>query len=152
DFVEVLVQEGVLDVTGTGSVAAQSATVSAGATLNVDGAFLFTTGADEFTVAGTVTGGGVIDMRDGDDVLIIQDGATIDIAIDAGSAIIGDTVVLDSAVALTFDGTDVTGFEELVKQNAGIASLAGIHNYDTATIDEATLEVDGTLNTASVVL
>lgn len=152
DFVEVQVQAGALDVTATGSIEAQSATVSAGATLNVDGAFQFTTGADEFIVAGNVTGSGAIDMRDGDDVLIIQDGATIDIAIDAGTAVTGDTLVLDSAAALTFDGTNVTGFEEMVKQNAGIASLSGTHTYGSATIDEGTLDVDGTLNTASVVL
>src|SRR5690606_31542222 len=57
-----------------------------------------------------------------------------------------------SAAALTFDGTNVTGFEELVKQNAGTASLSGTHTYGSATIDEGTLDVDGTLNTASVVL
>ncbi|MBM0106341.1 autotransporter outer membrane beta-barrel domain-containing protein [Steroidobacter sp. S1-65] len=152
DFVDVQVQAGVLDVTSTGSIETHLATVSSGATLNVDGSLLFTAGADQFTIAGNVTGGGNVDMLDGDDVLTIQDGAAINIAIDAGSAVTGDIVTLDSAAALTFDGTNVTGFEQLVKQNAGTATLAGTHNYDVATINGGTLDVDGTLDAGTVAL
>jgi len=152
DFVDVQVQAGVLDVTSTGSIETHLATVSAGATLNVDGSFRFTSAGDTFTVAGNVTGTGSINMLDGDDVLTIQDGASINIAIDAGNAVTGDIVALDSANALTFDGTNITGFEQLVKQNAGTATLAGTHQYDSATINGGTLRVAGTLNADSVAL
>jgi fibronectin-binding autotransporter adhesin len=152
DFVDVQVQAGMLDVTSTGSIQTHLATVSSGATLNVNGSLLFTTGADQFTVAGNVTGAGSIDMLDGDDVLTIQDGAAINIAIDAGSAVTGDTVTLDSATALTFDGANVAGFERLTKQNAGTATLAGAHNYDIATINGGTLDVYGALNAGTVAL
>src|SRR5690606_25873805 len=53
-FDTVLVQGGLLDVSAGAALETQSATVEAGATLNVDGDLLFTTGADTFTVAGTV--------------------------------------------------------------------------------------------------
>ena len=152
DFVDVQVQAGVLDVTSTGSIETHLATVSAGATLNVDGSFRFTSAGDTFTVAGNVTGSGSINMLDGDDVLTIQDGASINVAIDAGNAVTGDIVALDSATALTFDGTNITGFEQLVKQNAGTATLAGTHQYDTATINGGTLRVAGTLNADTVAL
>src|SRR5690606_26450411 len=58
DFVDVEVQAGLLDVTAAGSVVTQTATVGAGATVNVDGAFEFTAGQDSFTVSGTVAGSG----------------------------------------------------------------------------------------------
>lgn len=54
DEVEVL--GGTLNIANTGGiVGVTSATVGAGATLNVDGAFEFTAGGDTFNVAGTVT-------------------------------------------------------------------------------------------------
>src|SRR5690606_10358377 len=65
-FETVLVERGVLDVTAGAALETQSATVDAGATLNVDGDLRFTAGADTFTVAGTVAGLGAIDLLDGD--------------------------------------------------------------------------------------
>ena len=126
--------------------------MDAGATLNVDGAYAGSAGDDTFTVAGIVSGTGNIDLGDGNDVLTLQDGAVLSAVIDGGNAVGGDTVVLDNASDFTFDGTNVTGFEQLVKQNTGTATLVGTHMYDSTSIDSGTLDVDGTLETATVAL
>ncbi len=52
--------------------------VAGGATLDVAGSYLFTGGADTFTIVGTVSGPGVVDMLDGDDALTLFDGADLD--------------------------------------------------------------------------
>src|SRR5690606_32670385 len=57
DLADVEVLDGTLNVAaGGGIVGVTHATVGAGATLNVDGVFEFTPGADVFSVAGTITG------------------------------------------------------------------------------------------------
>lgn len=153
DLIEVAVEGGVLNVAAAGSVVGvQTTTVSSGATLNVDGAYEGRTGDDTFTVAGTVSGAGSIDLGDGDDVLTLQDGAVLSAAIDGGNGAVGDRVVLDNASDFTFDGANVAGFEDLVKQNTGTAALVGGHSYDSTTINGGTLDVDGTLETSALTL
>ena len=113
-FTTVLVQDGLLDVAAAASVAGvTSTTVASGATLNVDGAYAGSAGNDTFTLAGTVSGAGSIDLGSGDDVLTIQDGAALNTLIDAGGDVAGDRVVLDNASAFMLDSTDVSGFEHL---------------------------------------
>jgi len=88
-FATVNVDGGTLDIGVAGSLdGVQNATVASGASLAVDGAMMFTAGADTFTVAGDVSGSGTLDMLDGDDHLILQDGADLSglaNAIDGGS-------------------------------------------------------------------
>jgi fibronectin-binding autotransporter adhesin len=152
-FSTVLVQDGLLDVAAAANVTdVSSTTVASGATLNVDGAYAGSAGSDTFTVAGTVNGGGSIDLGGGDDVLTIQEGAALNTVIDAGADVAGDRVVIDNTSALTFDSTDVSGFEQLEKQNTGTVSLTGTHVYDSATLSGGTLDVDGTLETATATL
>ena len=149
----VLVQGGSLDVAAGGNVSGVAATtVASGATLHVDGNYAGSAGNDTFTLAGTVSGGGSITLGDGDDVLTLQDGAVLNTVIDAGGQASGDTIVLDNASALTLAASDVTGFEELVKQNSGTATLAGAHSYHGTTLEGGTLDVDGTLETPTVAL
>lgn len=153
DLLEVAVESGTLDIAAAGGVTdVQTTTVDAGATLNVDGAYSGSAGNDTFTVAGTVSGAGNINLGDGDDVLTLQDGAVLSAAIDGGNAAAGDSLVLDNAADLTFEGTNVVGFEQLVKQNTGTATLAGTHIYDSAAINGGMLDVDGTLETATIAL
>ena len=95
--------------------------------MNVDGTYDGSAGNDTFTVAGTVSGGGNIDLGDGDDTLTLQDGAALNAAVSGGAGRT-DSVVLDNANALTFDGTNVADFEDLTKQNTGTATLTGVHS------------------------
>src|SRR5690606_36341142 len=75
---EVEVLGGTLNVGAGGGIdGAQGTTVAAGATLNVDGDYAGTSGDDTFTVAGTISGAGSINLGDGDDVLTLQDGASL---------------------------------------------------------------------------
>ena len=150
---EVEVQGGTLNVASGAAIdGAVSTSVTSGATLNIDGVYNGSSGNDTFTVAGTVSGAGDVNLGAGDDVLTIQDGAAVNVAIDGGADTAGDRVVLDNGSALTFDGTNVAGFEELVKQNSGTATLAGTHTYDTAAVNAGTLAVAGTLNADSMTL
>ena len=112
------VQGGLLDVDAGGSIEAQTASVSAGATLNVDGAFDFTAGGDTFTVAGTITGATSINMLDGDDRLTLSDGADLSglaSPLDGGTG--DDTLIANIATTATLGGA--TGFETLIKEGAG---------------------------------
>lgn len=144
---DVAVEGGTLDIQGTSSfVDVRTTSVLAGATLNIDGDYSGSVDNDSFTVAGTVSGSGRVDLGDGDDTLTIQDGAVFDIAIDGGTGGI-DGVVLDNADDLAFDGTNVTGFENLAKQNTGTATLIGNHAYFDTAVDGGTLKVDGDLQT-----
>ena len=153
DLLEVAVEGGTLNIASTASVTGvQTTTVDAGATMNVDGTYAGSAGDDTFTIAGTVSGAGSIDLGAGDDVLTLQDGAVLNVAVNGGTAVGADRVVLDNASAFTFDGTNIAGFEQLVKQNTGTATLVGAHAYDTTDIDAGTLDVDGTLETATVTL
>ena len=153
-FDTVLVQGGVLDVAAGGNVSGVAATtVASGATLHVDGNYAGSAGSDTFTLAGTVSGGGNISLGAGDDVLTLQDGAVLNTVIDAGGQVSGDTIVLDNASALTLAASDVTGFEELVKQNTGIATMTGAQSFSAGTtLDGGRLDVDGTLETPTVAL
>ena len=157
DFATVNVNQGTLDVAAAGSfTSVNAATVAAGATLDADGAFSFTTGADTFDVAGVVTGSGTFDMLGGDDTLTLRDGANLSSltsVIDGGGAATNDRLVLDNALALSFSSDRIVGFEQLTKQNAGVASLVGAHSYSSGTtVNGGTLDVDGTTETPTVTL
>ncbi|WP_206860571.1 autotransporter-associated beta strand repeat-containing protein [Lysobacter changpingensis] len=157
DFLAVEVLEGVLDVTGAGEVIPApgntlTTTVTSGATLNVDGSYGCGADDDTMTVAGTVSGSGTIDLCDGADVLALQDGVVLSNVISGGLGT-GDTIVLDSAAALTFDAGNTSGFELLRKDNAGTATLTGTQAFTGGTtITGGTLDVDGTLATPTVAL
>ena len=158
DFSTVNVNQGTLDVAAAGSfTSVNAATVAAGATLDADGAFSFTAGADTFDIAGVVTGSGTFDMLGGDDTLTLRDGANLSgltsVIDGGGGAATNDRLVLDNALALSFSNDRIAGFEQLTKQNAGVASLVGAHSYSSGTtVNGGTLDVDGTTETPTVTL
>jgi len=155
---QVSVLGGTLNIAPTASVAAIAGgpldtVVAAGATLKVDGHFGCGDSADTMTVAGTVSGTGTIDLCGGDDTLTLKDGAVLDNTISGGGHNLGDTVVLDSANALSFDASRTINFEFLRKVNAGEATLTGSQSFTGGTaIDGGTLTVAGQLETPTVAL
>ena len=157
DFSAVNVDAGTLDVAAAGSIVdVSAATVAAGATLDVDGAFLFTPGDDTFDVSGAVTGAGTLDMLAGDDVLTLNDGTDLSglvNAIDGGTEVGADTVVVDDTAAVTFDDSNVTNFEILQKDNVGTLTLTGTQGFVGGTLlNGGTLAVDGALATPTVAM
>ena len=141
-FDTVLVAEGLLDVASGAAIEANAATVSAGATLNVDGDFLFTASGDTFAVAGAVTGAGSIHMLDGDDQLTLRDGADLSglgSSLDGGDG--ADTLTADIATQATLGGA--IGFETLIKEGAGLVTIAGPADsmFDTVLVREGELNV-----------
>lgn len=158
DLQEVQVLGGTLNVGPAGSVVAIAGSplntvVAAGATLHVDGSYGCGDSDDTMTVAGTVSGGGTIDMCGGDDVLTLQDGAVLDATISGGGHGSGDTVVLDSADALSFDASRTINFEYLQKDDAGTATLTGTQSFvGGTTLNGGTLDVAGQLETPTVAM
>ncbi|WP_363799607.1 autotransporter-associated beta strand repeat-containing protein [Lysobacter firmicutimachus] len=156
DFVTVDVLAGRLNVAATGSVVAQDTTVAGGAVLNVDGSYAGTGGSDSFTVAGTVTGVGNVDLLDGDDTFTIQDGADLsglNNAIDGGNGT--DTFVADLAGNATLGGA--VNFETLTKTNTGTLHVDGpaASAFSTVHVDGGTLDIGAGgsingINTATV--
>ncbi|MGN7919686.1 autotransporter-associated beta strand repeat-containing protein, partial [Lysobacter sp. 22409] len=142
-FTTVNVDGGTLDIGAGGDIGGvNTATVANGANLIVDGAFGFTTGADSFTVAGNVSGSSVIDMLDGDDHLILQDGADMSglaTPIDGGAGI--DTLTADFAGNATLGGA--TDFETLTKTNTGTLNIDGpaASDFTTVNVDGGTLDI-----------
>ncbi|KAF1707528.1 hypothetical protein CSC71_12975 [Pseudoxanthomonas sangjuensis] len=155
---EVQVLGGTLDVGPDASVVAiaggpLNTLVAAGATLNVDGSYGCGDSDDSMTVAGTVSGSGTIDLCGGEDTLTLQDGAVLASVVSGGGHGTGDTVVLDTAAAFTFDATNTINFEYLQKDNAGEATLVGTQSFSGGTtINGGTLTVAGTLETPTVVM
>src|SRR5690606_36064246 len=117
DVTEVEVRGGTLNVAANGGIrTVASAVVGAGATLNVDGTLDFTAGADVLTVAGAVTGAGTIDLLDGDDELVVRDGAdlaSLANALDGGAG--NDMLTADITTSAALGGE--AGFETLAKQS-----------------------------------
>jgi fibronectin-binding autotransporter adhesin len=158
DLQEVQVLGGTLNVGPAGSVVAIAGSplntvVAAGATLHVDGSYGCGDSDDTMTVAGTVSGSGTIDLCGGDDVLTLQDGAVLDATISGGGHGSGDTVVLNSADALSFDASRTINFEYLQKDNAGTATLTGTQSFvGGTTLNGGTLDVAGQLDTPTVAM
>ncbi|WP_082306272.1 autotransporter-associated beta strand repeat-containing protein [Pseudomonas kilonensis] len=158
DLQEVSVLGGTLNVGPNASVVATSGStlatvVGSGATLNVNGSYGCGADNDTMSVSGTVSGSGTIDLCDGDDTLTLSDGAVLAAVIDGGGHAIGDTVVLNNAASMTFDGVNTTHFEFLTKDNIGVATLVGTSTFSGGTaLNAGTLDVDGTLNTPTVTL
>ncbi|MBT2748707.1 MULTISPECIES: autotransporter-associated beta strand repeat-containing protein [unclassified Lysobacter] len=157
DFTTVDVQAGVLNVSASGSVTpapggSLTTHVASGATLNVDGSYNGGSTADTFTVSGTVSGSGGIDLGDGDDTLTLNDGAVLANAISGGVGA-GDAVVLNNAGAFTFDAANTSDFEVLQKNNAGEATLTGTQSFAGGTaLNGGTLTVAGSLDTPTVTM
>ena len=77
-FSVVNVSGGTLALGTAGDISGATATtVASGATLQVDGGYAGSAADDVFTLSGTLRGGGVIDLLDGDDVFTINTGATV---------------------------------------------------------------------------
>ncbi|MCL1633627.1 autotransporter-associated beta strand repeat-containing protein [Luteimonas sp. SX5] len=156
DLQSVEVEGGTLNVGAAGSVVATAGSslntvVAGGAILNVEGAFGCGDNADTMTVAGTISGSGTVAMCGGDDTLTLQDGATLANIVDGGADT--DTVVLDNANAMSFDGANTVNFETLRKENAGEATLTGASTYTGGTLlNGGTLTVAGELTTPTVAL
>ncbi|HJR74109.1 MAG TPA: autotransporter-associated beta strand repeat-containing protein [Luteimonas sp.] len=156
DLQNVEVEGGTLNIDAAASVVATAGTtlntvVADGATLNVDGSFGCGAGNDTMTVAGTVSGSGVVAMCGGDDTLTLQDGATLAAIVDGGADT--DTVMLDTTTAMIFDAAQTTNFESLQKEGAGGATLNGAASFTSGTsVNEGTLIVAGSLTTPTVAL
>src|SRR5690606_10663653 len=87
-------------------------------------------GSDAVTLAGALnTGAAMLNLGDGDDTLTLNDGAALGGAgVNAGAGG-GDTLLVNNAFDRTLDGLNVTGFEALNKQLAGVLTLTGAHSY-----------------------
>ncbi|MGN7920341.1 beta strand repeat-containing protein, partial [Lysobacter sp. 22409] len=84
-FTTVNVNGGTLDIGAAGSIdGAVTSTIASGATLNVDGSYTGSAGADTMNVSGTVAGSGTIGLAAGDDTLTLNDGALLNNVIDGG--------------------------------------------------------------------
>ncbi len=159
DFSTVNVNDGTLDIAAAGSFAnVNAATVAAGATLDADGAFGFTTGTDNFDISGVVTGAGTFDMLGGDDTLTLRDGADLSgltNAIDGNAG--ADTIVVNVAGLNTviLDGSQIDNFERLQK-DGGLAfqSQVRLTGAETFTggidINAGTVDVHGTIGAPTV--
>ena len=118
-------------------------TVADGATLIVAGAYAGTAGDDAFTISGTIDGSGAIDLLDGDDVLTLNAGSTIDFTgvFDAGAAL-ADRFVLAGAGNDSFDmslvGTVFQNFDDFRKEGSGTWRLTGAGDRNW-TVSEGTL-------------
>ncbi|MEX0896567.1 MAG: autotransporter outer membrane beta-barrel domain-containing protein [Steroidobacteraceae bacterium] len=128
-FLAVDVQDGVMQVASAGSVSAQTTTVAAGSTLQVDGGYGGTAGNDLLTVAGTLSGAGTVSLLGGDDTLRVVTGATISLSgsIDADDG--DDQFVLDGTGSDSFDvgqiGLTYLNFEQFAKEGDGSWRLTG---------------------------
>ncbi|UHQ21167.1 autotransporter-associated beta strand repeat-containing protein [Lysobacter sp. KIS68-7] len=150
-FDSVQVNGGLLAVTSTGSVGARATTIAAGATLQLDGAYNGTAGADTFDIAGTLTGTAPVSLGAGDDVLTLHDGATLGALVDGGAHSTSDRIVLQADEDLAFDGTNTVNFESLTKRGAGTATLGGTLTYSGGTaLEGGKLVVGGTLITPTL--
>ena len=148
NFIDVNLNEGLLRVTGTGSVSAVNTNILAGATLELadGGSYTGTSGADSFTVAGTVlssgNGSGTINLGDGDDTFIIKDGADLSgLATPVSGGAGNDTFVADLVGHAVLGGA--TDFETLTKTNTGTLTVAGPapSAFTTVNVDGGTLDV-----------
>src|SRR5690606_12048946 len=141
DVTEVEVRGGTLNVAANGGIrTVASAVVGAGATLNVDGTLDFTAGADVLTVAGAVTGAGTIDLLDGDDELVVRDGAdlaSLANALDGGAG--NDMLTADITTSAALGGA--AGVETLTKQSEGTLTLSGDAAFDVVNVDGGLLDV-----------
>ncbi len=153
-FSSVTATAGTLNVAAAGSITAVSnTTIASGAVLNVDGSYSGSSGADTFVLTGTVSGTGAVTLGAGDDLLTLNDGALINTIVDAGTQTAADSVVLNNAAAFSLNAASVEGFEQLTKQNGGVATLTGLHAYMVGTeIDAGTLAVSGTLDSPTIAL
>jgi fibronectin-binding autotransporter adhesin len=157
DFTTVNVLQGTVDVTAGGSVAAAlgnslTTLVATGARLNVDGNYGCGAGDDAMTVAGTVSGSGVIDLCAGNDTLTLNDGAVLTNTISGGAGAV-DVLRLNNANALSFNLGNITNFELLQKDNLGEATLLGNQNFSAGTLlNGGTLVVMGLIDTPTVVM
>jgi fibronectin-binding autotransporter adhesin len=156
DFTRVAATGGTLDVGSAGRIAGVvDTTVGEGATLHVDGAYIGSSGDDVFTLAGTVSGSGTMSLFDGDDTLVVRDGARLLNTVDGGMQRVADTLVLESAHALTFDAVSATGFEALRKRGAGIATMTGSGAFAAGAHIEAgvlAIAAGQTLETSTIVV
>ncbi|NII73992.1 fibronectin-binding autotransporter adhesin [Dyella sp. SG562] len=154
NFIDVNVNQGVLRVSGAGSVSAVNTDILAGATLELanGGSYLGTSGADSFTVAGTVLGSGTINLGDGDDTFTIKDGADLSgLATPVSGGAGNDTFVADLAGQAVLGGA--IDFETLSKTNTGTLTVAGPapSAFTTVHVDGGTLDVGAAGNLSGVV-
>ena len=112
-------------------------------------------GSDVVTLSGTLnTGAGSLLLGAGDDTLTLNDGAVLSGGgINAGAATTNDTLILNNAAALTFNGSSTAGFETLIKQKRRNCRDDGQQTFSSGTtIAGGTLDVDGTLQTPTLAL
>lgn len=157
DFTTVNVDGGTLDVGVNGNISGVvTSTIANGATLNVDGDYGGSSGADTMTVSGAITGTSTIAFLEGDDTLTLNDGADLSGftgTLDGGDPTASDYVVLNNAAALTFGAGSIINFEYLTKTNTGTATLLGAQAYSGG-VDVAggTLVVTGDLLTPTMAM
>lgn len=136
----------------TGDAGASSVTVDAGGVLRAQGDL--GDGADAVTLSGILdTDTGALSLGAGDDTFTLNDGADLrGLGIEGGAAGT-DTLTVNNALALSFNGDRLSGFERLRKTSAGTLSLTGSQAFSAGTqIDDGTLQVQGDLQTTSVTM
>src|SRR6185312_10321228 len=75
------------------------------------------------------------------------------ISISGGGHVNGDTAVLDNANALSFDASHTINFEDLRKDNVGVATLTGAQSFwGGTTLNGGALNVSGQLETPTVAM
>ncbi|HWK73523.1 MAG TPA: autotransporter domain-containing protein, partial [Povalibacter sp.] len=152
DLEVVGVEGGILNVGAAASVLGVNTTsVRSGATLQIDGLYTGTTGADTFSVAGVISGAGSISLDAGDDLLVLNDGANLDgLATPLSGGAGNDTVTVDITGSATLGG--VGAFETLVKENSGTLHIDGPAASDLAavTVNGGVLSVGAAGNVSGV--
>lgn len=139
-FDAIVVGGGMLDITAPASVATQSLTLSSGATLRVDGNLSGTAGDDVATIAGVLLGAGTFDLGDGDDRLVVQDGADfggLPAPVDGGAG--NNRLVTDIAATATLGG--IANFQSLAKTNVGTLHVDGASGFANVDVVGGTLEI-----------
>lgn len=146
-FTTVNVDGGRLQISNASNVSDVTTTrVASGATLNVDGSYTGSSGDDDMTVAGIVSGSGPISLDTGDDTLTLLDGAVISGTGVNGGGGTSDTVVLDNASTLSVDVSNISNFNFLQKDNVGTAVLTGTQSFSSGiAVNNGTLLVNGNL-------
>ncbi|HZX76841.1 autotransporter-associated beta strand repeat-containing protein [Lysobacter sp.] len=140
-FATVNVDSGTLNVGVAGSLSgAKHTTVAMGSVLNVDGSYAGSSGDDLMEVAGVLTGHGTIALADGDDRLILMEGADLGglgNALDGGAG----TDIVSAQVGTTMTLGPTVNFETLNKSGGGSLFVEGVQSYRTAQIEQGTLAV-----------
>ncbi|MGL4315480.1 MAG: autotransporter-associated beta strand repeat-containing protein [Pseudomonas sp.] len=145
------VEAGTLLVASGATLQVLATQVASGATLQVEGDYSGSAADDRLELSGSLVGAGSVDLGEGNDSLVLHAGASLDglaAGVSAGSG--NDVVLFDNAQALAVAGAKLQGFEQLIKQNAGLASLSANATFNSVQVAGGTLLVEAGAGVAEV--